>query len=146
MFPLNWNIPFIKKNGKRTTIGAELENAGTPYTLPTASASTKGGVKIGSGLVMTGDVLSTESSGGGTPYTDLTKTPIKLTSSSSALTLTNDAIVYVVNSGSNYLGLVINDEINYNVPDSSSAVVILPAGTKVSAGNSAVKATVAYLS
>lgn len=146
MFPLNWNIPFIKKNGKRTTIGAELENAGTPYTLPTASTTTKGGVKIGSGLVMTGDTLSTESSGGGTSYTDLTKTPTKINSNSSALTLTNDAIVYIVNSGSNYLGLIINDEINYNVPDSSSAVVILPAGTKIIVGNSAVKATVSYLS
>lgn len=31
---------------------------GTPYTLPTASASVKGGIKIGSGLKMTGEVLS----------------------------------------------------------------------------------------
>ena len=34
------------------------------YTLPTASASVKGGVKIGAGLTMNGDVLS--ASGGGT--------------------------------------------------------------------------------
>ena len=34
------------------------------YTLPTASADTKGGVKIGSGLQMNGDVLS--ATGGGT--------------------------------------------------------------------------------
>lgn len=38
---------------------AELKN----YELPTASSSTKGGVKIGAGLVMEGDVLS--ASGGG---------------------------------------------------------------------------------
>jgi len=34
-----------------------------PYTLPTASATIKGGIKIGSGLTMTGEVLS--ASGGG---------------------------------------------------------------------------------
>lgn len=33
-------------------------NVPAPYSLPTASASTKGGVKIGSGLTMTGEVLS----------------------------------------------------------------------------------------
>ena len=30
----------------------------TPYTLPTASAETKGGVKVGSGLSMDGETLS----------------------------------------------------------------------------------------
>lgn len=58
MFPLPWNFPFIKKNGVRTTIGAALDNAGTTYTLPTASADTKGGVKIGSGLTMDGEALN----------------------------------------------------------------------------------------
>lgn len=33
---------------------------GTPYVLPTASANVKGGVKIGSGLTMTGEVLSAD--------------------------------------------------------------------------------------
>lgn len=145
MFPLNWNIPFVKKNGKRTTIGAALENAGTPYTLPTASAETKGGVKIGSGLVMTGDVLSLESSGGGAPYSDLTITPVKLTSTSNPLTLAHDAIVYLVNSGSNYFGLLINDTTNFNIPDGLSAVIILQAGTKISVNNSAAKACVTYI-
>lgn len=144
MFPLNWNIPFIKKNGKRTTIGAALENAGTPYTLPTASETTKGGVKIGDGLVMTGDTLSIESSGG-TPYSDLTIVPIKLTSSSSALTLAHDAIVYIVNGGINYFGLLINNTDNFNIPDGLSAVIILPAGTKIAVNNSAVKACVTYI-
>ena len=36
------------------------------YTLPTASASTKGGVKIGTGLVMSGEVLSLGDVDGGT--------------------------------------------------------------------------------
>ena len=39
---------------------ASLEN----YTLPTASADTKGGIKVGAGLVMNGEVLS--ATGGGT--------------------------------------------------------------------------------
>lgn len=51
------------------------------YTLPTASADTKGGVKIGSGLQMNGDVLSV--TGGGTAdavdWTNVTNKPTKLT-------------------------------------------------------------------
>lgn len=39
-------------------------DVGGAYTLPTASADTKGGVKIGSGLTMTGDVLSATGGGG----------------------------------------------------------------------------------
>ena len=42
---------------------AEGGSSGGSYTLPTASASTKGGVKIGSGLSMDGEVLS--ATGGG---------------------------------------------------------------------------------
>lgn len=48
-------------NAKRQTPSAG--GGGSAYTLPTASASTKGGVKIGSGLTMTGEVLSV--TGGG---------------------------------------------------------------------------------
>lgn len=59
MFPIRWNFPFRKKNGALSTIGAEIEGAGS-YTLPTASAETKGGVKIGEGLSMTGEVLSAD--------------------------------------------------------------------------------------
>ena len=39
-------------------------SSGGSYTLPTASADTKGGVKIGSGLTMTGEVLSATGGGG----------------------------------------------------------------------------------
>lgn len=60
MFPIRWNFPFRKKNGALSTIGAEIENAGGSYTLPTASADTKGGIKIGSGLSMEGEVLSAD--------------------------------------------------------------------------------------
>lgn len=145
MFPLRWNFPLIKKNGERTTIGNALENAGSPYTLPTASAETKGGVKIGSGLVMTGDVLSTESSGGGTPYTNLAEAPIKLTSNSNPLTLAHDAIVNAYNGGSNYLALTINDTTSYNIPDGVYVVLILPAGTKISISSSSLKASCTYI-
>lgn len=51
------------------------------YTLPTASADTKGGIKIGAGLTMNGDVLST--TGGGTAdavdWANVTNKPTKLT-------------------------------------------------------------------
>lgn len=40
--------------------GLEGEGGGTPYTLPTASASTLGGVKVGSGLTITDGVLSAD--------------------------------------------------------------------------------------
>lgn len=66
MFPIPFNFPFIKKNGERTTIGDAINNSGSQYTLPTASADTKGGVKIGSGLTMTGDVLNATGGSGGT--------------------------------------------------------------------------------
>lgn len=54
MFPIPWNFPFRKKDG---SLG-KIEDLGGTYTLPTASADTKGGVKIGSGLTMNGEVLS----------------------------------------------------------------------------------------
>ena len=65
--PLNNNDPYIKSTGERSTLGAELAagGGGGSYTLPTASAETKGGVKIGSGLTMTGEVLSNNNP---TPY------------------------------------------------------------------------------
>ena len=68
MFPIPFNFPFIKKNGERTTIGDAINagGGGSPYQLPTASAEIKGGVKIGSGLTMTGEVLSTTGEPGGT--------------------------------------------------------------------------------
>lgn len=52
--------------GKLTFLeGAEVENfpgggSGGNYTLPTASASTLGGVKVGSGLTITDGVLSAD--------------------------------------------------------------------------------------
>lgn len=55
--PLNNNDPYIKSTGERSTLGAELANSGSTYTLPTASESVKGGVKIGDNLKMTGEVL-----------------------------------------------------------------------------------------
>lgn len=55
MFPIPFNFPFRKKDGSVTTMGDAIGNS---YTLPTASASVKGGVKIGANLSMDGDVLN----------------------------------------------------------------------------------------
>lgn len=59
MFPINWNFPFRKSDGSMSTIGEEISEGGGGggYTLPTASTTTKGGVKIGVGLTMDGEVL-----------------------------------------------------------------------------------------
>lgn len=57
MFPLNSNTPYVKDTGERARLG---QIVGGSSTLPTASAETKGGVKIGSGLKMTGEVLSAD--------------------------------------------------------------------------------------
>ena len=60
MFPIPWNKAFRKKDGSLTTLDEAISEGGggEPYNLPTASANTKGGVKIGSGLTMNGEVLS----------------------------------------------------------------------------------------
>ena len=65
MFPIPFNFPFRKSNGDVTTIADAISSGGGGYTLPTASANTKGGVKIGAGLTMTGEVLSNDNP---TPY------------------------------------------------------------------------------
>lgn len=67
MFPINFNFPFRKKDGSITTINDAINagGGGEPYELPTASASTKGGIKIGEGLTMTGETLSNDNP---TPY------------------------------------------------------------------------------
>lgn len=57
MFPIPWNKLFRKKDGSITTIDDAISSGGSSYELPTASAETKGGVKIGSGLSMNGEVL-----------------------------------------------------------------------------------------
>lgn len=71
MFPIPFNIPFRKKDGSLSTLGDELNNGGggSSYTLPTASADTKGGVKIGAGLTMDGEVLKNTNPTPPTPYT-----------------------------------------------------------------------------
>ncbi|MGL5328323.1 MAG: hypothetical protein ACRDD7_03570, partial [Peptostreptococcaceae bacterium] len=58
----------LDKVGNNVTINSTATGGGD-YMLPTASATVKGGVKVGSGLTMTGDVLS--ATGGGS--VDLTK-------------------------------------------------------------------------
>ena len=61
MLPLNSNDPYIDDNGTRSRLGDVIgSGGGGGYTLPTASSDTKGGVKIGDGLTMTGEVLSAD--------------------------------------------------------------------------------------
>lgn len=66
MFPIPFNFPFRKSDGSVTSIGSAIESGGGSYTLPTASASTKGGVKIGVGLTMDGETLNNSNP---TPFT-----------------------------------------------------------------------------
>lgn len=53
------NLASITSAGANITIsGGTISAAGSNYTLPTATATQKGGVKIGGGLSMSGDTLS----------------------------------------------------------------------------------------
>ena len=60
MFAIPWNFPFRKKDGSMSTLDSEISagGGGETYTLPTASAETKGGIKIGAGLSMDGETLN----------------------------------------------------------------------------------------
>ena len=57
-FPLKSSDAYIENNGKRSTLGKKLSNS--DYQLPTATSQVKGGVKIGSGLTMSGETLSAD--------------------------------------------------------------------------------------
>lgn len=65
MFPIPFNFPFRKSNGDVTTIADAISSGGGSYVLPTASAEIKGGVKIGEGLTMDGEILKNNNP---TPY------------------------------------------------------------------------------
>lgn len=70
MFPIRFDFPFRKANGDLSTIGAEISaGGGGGYTLPTASAETKGGIKVGAGLSMEGETLVNNNPTPATPYT-----------------------------------------------------------------------------
>ena len=58
---------------KSTSDGLEFATVPSSYTLPTASADTLGGVKIGSGITITDGVIST-SGGGGITWNEVTGT------------------------------------------------------------------------
>lgn len=62
MFPIRWDFPFRRKDGKLSTIQDEINSGGGGgYTLPTASANTKGGIKIGNGATMDGETMNVDS-------------------------------------------------------------------------------------
>lgn len=50
MFALFHNMAYRLKNGNITTLGKAIEEGGTPYTLPIATSSKLGGVKIGDNM------------------------------------------------------------------------------------------------
>lgn len=56
MLPLNSNDPYIDDNGTRSRLGDVIGSGGD---LPTASPTTKGGIKVGAGLVMDGESMKT---------------------------------------------------------------------------------------
>lgn len=66
MFPIPFNFPFRKKDGSIVSLSKAIEDGGGSYTLPTASDTTKGGVKVGAGLTMDGETLKNTNP---TPYT-----------------------------------------------------------------------------
>lgn len=72
MFAIPFNFPFRKSNGDMSTIGAEISagggGGGESYILPTASSTTKGGIKIGAGLSMDGETLNNDNPTPATPY------------------------------------------------------------------------------
>lgn len=68
MFPIPFNFPFRKKDGSMTTISQAISEGGGSYTLPTASDTTKGGIKVGVGLSMVGEVLNNTNPTPSTPY------------------------------------------------------------------------------
>ena len=55
--------------GQAENVTAVIDASGASYTLPVAGASTLGGVKVGYGLSMAGDVLNVTLEGGGASYT-----------------------------------------------------------------------------
>lgn len=57
------SLASITTAGNNVTISGGTISAGGTYSLPTASTSTKGGVKIGNGLSMSGDTLNVTVSG-----------------------------------------------------------------------------------
>lgn len=69
----------VEARGEYESLAEAIEAAGGSYTLPIASASTLGGVKVGSGLSIDGNgVLSASGGGGGGTYseTELLSAPV----------------------------------------------------------------------
>ncbi|ADQ79237.1 hypothetical protein Palpr_1089 [Paludibacter propionicigenes WB4] len=70
--------------GAATFSGGTLNIPNYTYTLPTATASVKGGVTVGAGLQMTGDVISTVNNGTVTTVSSGNLTPLFSTSVANA--------------------------------------------------------------
>lgn len=70
----------LDKVGNNVTINSTASGGGD-YVLPTASATVKGGIKVGSGLTMTGDVLSATGGGGSVDLTKVSTNIVPTTNS-----------------------------------------------------------------
>lgn len=71
MFPISWSTIFRKKDGSLVNMEDAISGGGGGggYTLPTATASRLGGVKIGSGVTVEEDgTISVSGGGGGARY------------------------------------------------------------------------------
>ena len=111
MFPLRWNFPFRKKDGSLSTIQDEIDSGGgggEPYVLPTASPTTKGGIKVGEGLTMDGEVLNVSSTGSGYEVLNVPITAITRGMSAGETYIANSSVnisTYVLD-GYTFLGFV----------------------------------------
>lgn len=127
MFPTKANDPYIDKTGKRSTIGDAISagGGGSPYILPTASTSTKGGVKIGEGLSMSGEVLNNTNP---TPYSlptasSNTKGGVKigngLSVSDDVLSANSQLPAHTSSEEGKFLGVDSNGDLEWSTPSGS---------------------------
>lgn len=82
----------VEARGEYESLAEAIEAAGGSYTLPTASASTLGGVKVGSGLSIdaNGVLSASGGGGGGGSYTETELLSAPLTGTISSITLNDD--------------------------------------------------------
>lgn len=87
------------ESGETPTVNIETDTfsgGGGSYTLPTASATTLGGVKVGSGLAIDADGVLSASGGSGLPYVEVTPTSSTMTFNElKAIAQSNNPNIYV---------------------------------------------------
>lgn len=99
--------------------GTAWIDLGENYVLPTASASTKGGAKVGNGLSISNEVLSVT-----TPYTTAEQSKLQGIESGSQV----NVIEGIQKNGTDLA--VTNKKVNISVPTTAADVNALPSSTK----------------